>query len=133
MQEKQPSLLGVAKRDFARLRKLSATVAKHGFGELLLKTALGRRLYAQGEVPEGDGAPASVAQGSAAVRFTAMLASLGPTFIKLGQILSMRKDLFSNEWIEALETLQDAAPVVPFEAIKHTLEEGLGVSIAEAF
>jgi ubiquinone biosynthesis protein len=131
MQDKQTSLFGVAKRDLGRLRKLSATIMRHGFGELLLRTAVGRRMQARGELE--DAADDGSASGSPAVRFTAMLASLGPTFIKLGQILSMRKDLFSPEWIAALETLQDKAPVVPFEVIERTIEESLGVTIEEAF
>ncbi len=130
METKQPSLLGVAMRDLARLRKVSSTVARHGFGELLMKTPLGRRLYARGEVPKGDG---PTLEGAAPVRFTSMLASLGPTFIKLGQILSMRQDLFPVEWISALETLQDAAPVVPFADIRAMVESGLGVTLEEAF
>src|SRR5690606_23907317 len=86
-EERKHSLLGVAMRDLSRLRKLSTTVVRHGFGELLLKTPLGRRLYRSEELSRAE--EGSV-QGSAAVRFTRMLASLGPTFIKLGQILSMR-------------------------------------------
>jgi ubiquinone biosynthesis protein len=130
MEPKQTSLLGAAKRDLVRLHKLAATVVRHGFGELLLKTPFGRRLHASGDVLEGD---AGVIQGSAAVRFTRMLASLGPTFIKLGQILSMRQDLFNREWIEALETLQDRAPVVPFEVIRTSVEDALGMPLGEAF
>jgi ubiquinone biosynthesis protein len=130
MSEKQPSLLGVAKRDLGRLSKLSSVVVKHGFGELLLKTPFGRRMQARGEL-------AASAAGSgaapAAVRFTQMLASLGPTFIKLGQILSMRRDLFSPEWIAALETLQDKAPVLPFDDIRRSVEESLGMSLDEAY
>jgi ubiquinone biosynthesis protein len=128
-EEPHTSLLGSARRDLGRLHTLSATVARHGFGELLLKTPLGRRLHARRQ--GGDDGPAI--QGSAAVRFTRMLASLGPTFIKLGQILSMRQDLFSKEWIEALQTLQDRAPVVPFERIRESVEEALGMPLAEAF
>src|SRR5688572_21048151 len=130
MPDNQPSLLGVAKRDLGRLRKLSTTLVKHGFGELLLKTPLGRRMHARGELEQaaltGSAAPA-------AVRFVQMLASLGPTFIKLGQIMSMRRDLFSPEWIAALETLQDKAPVLPFELIQKSVEEGLGMSLVEAY
>jgi ubiquinone biosynthesis protein len=136
MQDPQPSLLGVAKRDLGRLRKLSATIVKHGFGELLLRTAVGRRMHARGELSDAadeSGAAASAASASPAVRFTAMLASLGPTFIKLGQILSMRKDLFSPEWIAALETLQDQAPVVPFAIIEESFQSSLGMSTEEAF
>lgn len=130
MQDKQTSLVGAARRDLTRLRKVSATVVKHGFGELLLKTSLGRRLVAKGELPSDAG---GTVQGSAAVRFTQMLASLGPTFIKLGQILSMRHDLLAREWIVALETLQDAAPPVPLAQIHEVIEQALGLPVAEAF
>jgi ubiquinone biosynthesis protein len=128
MSEKQPTLLGSAKRDLGRLQKLAGTVVRHGFGELLLKTPMGRRLHARGQVPQGE-----AVQGSAAVRFTRMLGSLGPTYIKLGQILSMRSDLFPPEWIAALETLQDKAPVVPFDEIRSAVEEALGLPLDEAF
>jgi ubiquinone biosynthesis protein len=126
MQDRQ-TLLGAARRDIARLHKVSATIVRHGFGELLLKTPLGRRLYRDKQV-EG-----ATVQGSAAVRFTRMLASLGPTFIKLGQILSMRQDLLGREWIEALSTLQDDAPKVPFEDIRKAVETSLGMPLSEAF
>jgi ubiquinone biosynthesis protein len=129
MDNKQTSLVGAARRDLARLRVVSATVVRHGFGELLLKTPLGRRLHAKSEVQLGG----ETVQGSAAVRFTRMLASLGPTFIKLGQVLSMRQDLLSREWIEALQTLQDKAPVVPLAAVRASIEEALGMPLAEAF
>jgi ubiquinone biosynthesis protein len=129
MQDKQPSLVGSARRDLTRLRKVAATIVRHGFGELLLKSSLGRRLMDKGELPqEGE-----AVQGSAAVRFTRMLASLGPTFIKLGQILSMRHDLLPREWIEALETLQDSAPLVPYEEILAQVEQALGMPASEAF
>ncbi len=129
MQDKHPSLVGSARRDLTRLRRVSATIVRHGFGELLLKSSLGRRLMDKGELPS-DG---ETVQGSAATRFTQMLASLGPTFIKLGQILSMRHDLLSREWIEALETLQDSAPLVPLEQIYAQVEQALGVPVHEAF
>src|SRR5699024_9640170 len=129
MQSKPTSLVRAARRDLARLRKVSATIVKHGFGELLLKTPIGRRLFARGDLPSAEGA----VEGSAAVRFTRMLASLGPTFIKLGQVLSMRHDLLSREWIEALQELQDRAPVLPFEQVRATLEEALGMPLTEAF
>jgi ubiquinone biosynthesis protein len=129
MQDKPPSLVRSARRDLTRLRKVAATVVRHGFGELLLKSSLGRRLLDKGPLPQ-EGEPV---QGSAAVRFTRMLASLGPTFIKLGQILSMRHDLLPREWIEALETLQDGAPIVPLSEILAQVEDALGMPASEAF
>ncbi len=128
--EKNGSIVGVALRDLDRLRSVSASVAKHGFGELLLKTSLGRRLYRGRNVPEGD---ASMADLSSAERFSRLLGELGPTFVKLGQILSMRKDIFSEEQIAALESLQDDAPSVPIEQIRAQIERGLGAPVEELF
>ena len=119
-----PSMVGVAMRDFARLRAVAMIVAKHGFGPLLMKTPLGKRLF--DKPPAGD---AALRGTSAPVRFAKLLAALGPTYIKLGQILSMRKDIFTPDWIEALETLQDDAPPLPFAAIRTQVETSLGGSL----
>lgn len=129
MDHKHTSLASAARRDLGRLRKVSATIVRHGFGELLLKTTLGRRLISKGDILS-DGV---TVEGTPAVRFTQMLASLGPTFIKLGQILSMRQDLLPREWTSALETLQDKAPVVPLDQIHATIEAALGMPLTEAF
>lgn len=128
--DERPSFVGVAIRDLARLRTVAAVVSRHGFGELLMRTPLGPRLFAGETPPGGD---ASLGQATAAVRFARLLGSLGPTFIKLGQILSMRRDLLPAEWIAALETLQDRAPVLPFETVRDAVEAGLGASLADLF
>src|ERR1700709_1998902 len=129
MENKHTSLASAARRDLGRLRKVAATIVRHGFGELLLKTPLGRRLHSKGDIViDGE-----TVEGTAAVRFTSMLASLGPTFIKLGQILSMRGDLLPREWTGALGTLQDKAPVVALEQIRETIELALGMPLNEAF
>jgi ubiquinone biosynthesis protein len=124
------TLVGVAMRDLARLRKVASAVARHGFGELLMRTPLGARLFRGAPPPEGDPADALA---TPAVRFARLLADLGPTFIKLGQILSMRRDLFPAEYIAALEELQDRAPVLPFETILAATESGLGAKLSEVF
>lgn len=124
------SILGVALRDLGRLQSVATIVARHGFGELLLATPLGQRIFRGSELPAED---AELGQSPAAVRFTRLLGSLGPTYIKLGQILSMRKDLLSPEYIDALETLQDDAPVVPFEEIQGVVEAGLGAPLSELY
>jgi ubiquinone biosynthesis protein len=126
--KENPSIVGVAMRDLARLRTVAMIVARHGFGQLLMRLPLGRRLF--DKPPEGDD---SMRHLSAPVRFAKLLAALGPTYIKLGQILSMRKDLFAPEWIAALETLQDDAPRLPFEAIRAQVEESLGGRIEDLY
>jgi ubiquinone biosynthesis protein len=123
-----PSILGVAVRDLGRLRSVAFIVARHGFGPLLMKTPLGKRWFRK--PPEGD---ATLRAMSAPVRFTKLLAALGPTYIKLGQILSMRKDVFAPDWIEALEALQDDAPRLPFAEIREQVEKSLGGTLEELF
>jgi ubiquinone biosynthesis protein len=124
------SFVGVAVRDLARLRTIATTVARHGFGELLMRTPVGRRVFVGKEAPDRD---PDLRERTAPERFTAMLSSLGPTYIKLGQILSMRRDLFSAEWIAALESLQDDAPKVPFKDIRAQVESALGSPLEEIF
>jgi len=122
------SIVGVAVRDLARLRTVAFTVARHGFGSLLMRTPLGKRLF--DKPPEDD---AALRDMSAPVRFAKLLAALGPTYIKLGQILSMRKDLFAPEWIAALEKLQDDAPRLPFAEIRRQVETSLGGTLEELY
>jgi predicted unusual protein kinase regulating ubiquinone biosynthesis (AarF/ABC1/UbiB family) len=54
------------------------------------------------------------------------LLTLGPTFIKLGQLLSTRPDVLPPEYIEVLSSLQDDVPPAPWEESRHVLEEELG-------
>ncbi len=119
----------MALRDLGRLRDVAVIVARHGFGELLMATPLGLRLF-RGAVPAED---VALRAAPAPVRLTRLLAALGPTYIKLGQILSMRRDLLPAEYVEALETLQDDAPLLPFEAVRAAVEGALGAPLAELF
>jgi ubiquinone biosynthesis protein len=119
------SVLGVAIRDIGRLRHLVAIMSRHGFGEVVARSPLGKR-YGEGASEDGEARPAPV-------RFRELLEELGPTWIKLGQILSTRHDLLPPEWIEALAELQDNTGVVEYEAIKQVVEDALGRSLEEAF
>lgn len=61
------------------------------------------------------------------------LEELGPTFIKLGQILSTRADLVSPSYIQALSKLRDNVPADSFASVQQTFEEETGKKIAEVF
>lgn len=61
------------------------------------------------------------------------LQAMGPTYIKLGQLLSTRPDLLPDEYLNALASLQDNVPPVPFEEIKEIIEKELGTKISKAF
>jgi ubiquinone biosynthesis protein len=123
------SLLGVAARDLGRLRFVAATVARHGFGEIVMRSPMGRRLL-NGRQPQHDD---TLEQDPPPVRFRKLLEALGPTYIKLGQILSSRVDLLPPDYIIALQVLQDGAPVLPYEQIKEAVETGLGAPIEQSF
>jgi ubiquinone biosynthesis protein len=61
------------------------------------------------------------------------LEALGPTFIKLGQVLSTRTDLLPPAYLEALARLQDSIKPFPFQDVKRIVEEELGVRLSKAF
>ena len=61
------------------------------------------------------------------------LKEMGPTYIKLGQLLSTRPDLLPDEYLNALAKLQDNVSPVPFEEIKEIIEAELGTKISKAF
>jgi len=61
------------------------------------------------------------------------LESMGPTFVKLGQILSSRPDLLPEPYLKALSRLQDKVKPFPFEEVEQTIVQELGVRLSKAF
>ena len=61
------------------------------------------------------------------------LKQMGPTYIKLGQLLSTRPDLLPDAYLEALSSLQDDLPTIPYEEVRELVEEELGSRISKAF
>ncbi|HEX5937480.1 MAG TPA: AarF/UbiB family protein [Actinomycetota bacterium] len=102
---------------FSRGTKIGVVFAKHGLRELF-----GR--------PDEEGASGRHRQ---AKRLRAALEELGPTFCKLGQILSTRPDLLPPEFIEELATLQDNVRPLSEEQVVSMMEEELGVPWEDVF
>lgn len=127
-QEGAASILGVAIRDVARLQTVASIVAKHGFGEVLARMPFANQVFGI-RGPKTD----AKAEGSPGERFARVLAELGPTYIKLGQVLSMRSDLLPADYVRALTTLQDQAPVVAIADVRAMIEKGLGKTIEALF
>ncbi|HBC47622.1 MAG TPA: ubiquinone biosynthesis protein UbiB [candidate division Zixibacteria bacterium] len=116
-------------RNLKRYREIISVLIKYGFGEvvarlnLLTAYRIGRRVFRR--EPH--------IQLSYAVRIRQALEELGPTFIKLGQVLSMRPFLIPSELVIELSKLQDqAAPLPPEVAIK-AIELNLGQKIEDTF
>jgi len=101
----------------SRGTKIAAVFAKHGLKELF-----GR--------PDEEGA---VGRRRQAKRLRSSLEELGPTFSKLGQILSTRPDLVPPEFIEELATLQDNVPPLTEEQVVRVMEQELGVPWEDVF
>jgi ubiquinone biosynthesis protein len=117
-------------KDLSRLRQISLIVSRHGFGELLARSRLRDRLGLGG----AEAQPSEEAKRqSTARRFRNLLTDLGPTFIKLGQVLSTRADLIPAELLTELVGLQDSAPALSEAEVRAQIERGLGHSPEELF
>ena len=68
-----------------------------------------------------------------AEELAADLETLGPTFIKLGQLLSTRADLLPAPYLEALTRLQDQIEPFPYEEVDRIVSGELGVRLSKAF
>ncbi|CAB1108578.1 unnamed protein product [Ectocarpus sp. CCAP 1310/34] len=80
-----------------------------------------------------DAAEKSQKRAAIAVQLKDGLLRLGPTFIKLGQLLSTRIDVVPKEYIKELVMLQDNVPGFPFESAKRIIEEDLGQPLEELY
>lgn len=113
-----------AARDHKRIAEIAAVLVRFGVDDIAIRLGLGgllpkRRTRASHADAESRSQPE---------RLRLAIESLGPTFIKLGQILSTRADLLSPEWITELERLQSDVAPEPWEAIRAQVEEDLGAS-----
>jgi ubiquinone biosynthesis protein len=113
-------------RNLPRMKEIVSVAAKFGFGEIIRNTKLGTFLGKFKKLHD-------VAHESAPVRFRLALEELGPTFMKLGQVLSMRPDLVPPTWSEELANLQDSCPVVPWDEIKKELVKEYGSELNTMF
>lgn len=122
----------VALRDLPRLREIAAILMSHGLGEFIQRIKLSKFV---GKLTFGQTDKyANIKYISTAKRFRLAFEELGTTFIKLGQILSTRVDIFPPDWIAEFENLQNNVKTVPAEEVQEilaTLPEFLFASFDE--
>jgi ubiquinone biosynthesis protein len=111
-------------RDLGRLREIAGVLARHGFADLLQRTGLGSLV---------SGKRSDDSERNLPVRIRTVLEELGPTFVKLGQVLSTRADLLPADIVNELKQLQDNVPPLPFEEMRGAIETELGAPIADVF
>jgi ubiquinone biosynthesis protein len=119
-------------RHAARYRQVLGILIKYGFGEIAERVGVGRRLRA-GFNRLRRGRPDDAGRVGAPRRARKMLEELGPTFVKLGQVLSMRPDLLPPEYLQELRKLQQAAQPFPFQEAREIVEKDLGRPLDEVF
>jgi ubiquinone biosynthesis protein len=83
--------------------------------------------------PEGETAEMEPDVRRRAEAFAISLKQMGPTYVKFGQLLSTRPDIVPQEYIVALESLQDDLEPFSFAEVEKIIEEELGVRISKAF
>ena len=117
-------------RHIKRFAVISRIMVKHGLGEILDRVLdrddAGDRLRDEKPVFTRTVYPSPR-------RIRRVFEELGPTFVKLGQLMSMRADMFPPEYIEEFKKLQDRVPPVPFPEIKAVIEKELKHPISELF
>ncbi|HUP96443.1 MAG TPA: AarF/UbiB family protein [Usitatibacter sp.] len=109
-----------------RYREIARLLWKYGRSDLVKQMELDDEL-ADSEVKvdtSGETSPDNLADD---------LEAMGPTYVKLGQVLSSRPDILPAPYIKALARLQDKVKPFPYEEVEKIVEEELGVRISKAF
>ena len=109
-----------------RLRRIAQTLIRHGLLGLVDQLGLGDGSLIMRHAPD------ELARARYGRRLSRALNALGPTFIKLGQFLSTREDLFSPPMARELAQLQDNASALATEVIKRRIAEELGRPVEQA-
>jgi len=118
-------------KNFARLLKILSVLGKYGFSAFLKRISDGL-----GTMPKGV---VSMRQERSLIglpepeRLRMAIEELGPAFIKIGQIMSLRPDIIPPRYARELEKLQDRTPPVPFDLVRKIIEEEFGNPLSEIF
>jgi len=121
-----------AARDLGRLHEITMVLIRWGFGDLVRRLGMSQTLEKAGRALNWKDVEL-LAESEPPERVCKALEELGPTFVKLGQMLATRVDMFSPEWIEAFEKLQDQVPALPFSDLIPQLQEELLIDPREIF
>lgn len=110
---------------FPRYKEIGRFFWRHGRSDLFRQLASTSELH--GEYEPHDGKTPSSEQ------FVRDLEKMGPTFVKLGQILSSRSDLLPEPYLRALTRLQDRVEPFSFMQVEETIQSELGTRLSKAF
>ncbi|MEJ6952048.1 ABC1 kinase family protein [Natronospora cellulosivora (SeqCode)] len=117
-------------RHFKRYRKIAEVLLKNGFGVIVENLDLIKFLPFKKRFKKGQD---KLNRKTRAIRLRMVLQDLGPTYIKLGQLLSTRADILPPHYIKELRKLQDDVDAVPFYEIENVLINELGSNYMDDF
>ncbi len=110
-----------------RYKEIATLLWKYGRSDLVKQMAI------DDELAEEERKQLESSGETSPEQLTDDLEAMGPTFVKLGQVLSSRPDLLPEPYLEALARLQDKVKPFPFEQAQEIVESELGVRISKAF
>ena len=119
-------------RELPRLREISSVFVRHGLGDLVRRAGIATLLEQAGQVLQ-RGEASEIAQLEPHQRARLAFEQLGPTFVKLGQVLSTREDLLPPTWTTELAKLHSHVAPVSFDDLLPVVEQALGRSPFEVF
>ncbi|MEN6628146.1 MAG: AarF/UbiB family protein, partial [Sulfuricella sp.] len=119
-------------RDLPRLHEITSTLIRYGMADIVRALGIGTLLERAGRFLHWK-AQTDIMHLDAPVRVRRALEELGPTFVKLGQVMATRVDVFPPNWITEFEKLQSSVPPLPFEDLLPQLEAALGCSPHDIF
>lgn len=120
--------LGQAVKNAQRLGHVIAVFKKYGFMDVLDRMNLGKFLTQKKSVQAE-----AIAEYSTQKRLRLAFEELGPTFVKLGQLLSTRSDILPESYIEEFTHLQDRVQPLPFDVVCSVIETELNQRLEDAF
>jgi ubiquinone biosynthesis protein len=118
-------------KDIKRLNEIIAVLIKYGFGDLLRRIGLSFLVEQAGKLVRSQGS--QYLSMKPPERARRAMEELGPCFIKLGQILATRADVFDEHWVEEFAKLQDNTPSLAFDKLLPQLEKSLGQDVRDVF
>ncbi|QLQ30131.1 ubiquinone biosynthesis protein UbiB [Pseudoxanthomonas mexicana] len=120
-------------RDLGRLQDIASVLIRWGFGDMVKRMGMAGVLEKAGRLLHWQAVEEGRLRMDVPTRLRCTLQDLGPTFVKLGQVLATRVDLLPPAWIDELGKLQNAVPALPWDTVLPQLREDLGAEPEAVF
>ena len=121
-------MLGIRFKHAQRYQEITNAFLRNGFSYFVYRIGLTHQIF-----PKERDTKEHMSKQSIGIKLREVLQNLGPTFIKIGQIASTRRDLIPSEIAKELEKLQDQVSSFPFQQVREIVEMELGETLESLF